>query len=350
MCEYNKTSTFEDIDYEKEYPYEIKNDYWKYNHLIVNGPDGVGKTSFVNNLIKDIYHINKLNIWNFEYMLNNYSNHSKNISVQTSDVHLNINPWNSGLDKHIIYEIINWYNTNKKITNNKINKFNTIVIDNIHNLSFFAQSSLRFIIDSNSWFCFFIFICSDIDKIIGAIKSRCQIIDLSYWIKIIEYLYNNCNVNVINYNILFISSKLFNECWQKIITLFDVVNQKIKYIVDLMMSVVNWNNANDEREIIIHIRKKIYDIYVWNIPYWFVIEKIYENITLNSVLLFRSLELPMKGDHWRSTCCGFIDLQLKIINTFQKFNAWWVNIKEYFYVLFIIINKLLLIFSNKKIE
>ncbi len=64
------------------------------------------------------------------------------------------------------------------INNNWINKYITIIINNSDNLSNYAQSSLRYIIERYVNNCKFIFICENSDKIIDAIKSRCVIIDM----------------------------------------------------------------------------------------------------------------------------------------------------------------------------
>lgn len=232
------------IDYDKKEIHTI-NWYVDMQNIIVYGNNWIGKSTFVDHLIKDIYQLNNLNAEISTFTINNYSNHCKEIIIKKSDYHIVINPENWGVDKYTIYETIETFNASINLKNNSNNKFNIIVVDNSHNLSYYAQSSLRCIIESNVNNCKFIFICNDIDKMIEAIISRCILINFKNPKKdnIWQFIYKIIDVNKFNIDEHNIKLLINNNVSLNIIKLYwDILSchSDKKLIINKLHSFINY--------------------------------------------------------------------------------------------------------------
>lgn len=160
----------EDIVFNKDIYIKLFNN--KYNdlpNLLIHGPPGCGKHTLINLLLKDIYGEDN-NIRNEIYEINEYGNNTKEIIIKQSNNHIVIEPNNNGLDKYIIQEIVNEYA--KRYNINKI-PYKIIFINNIDNLSYYAQTSLRCIMEKYYKTCKFILCSNQLSKIIEPLRSRC---------------------------------------------------------------------------------------------------------------------------------------------------------------------------------
>lgn len=161
----------EDITFHKEiYDKLFNNNYNDLPNLLIHGPHGSGKHTLINLLLKDIYGDDVNNIRNEIYLINEYGNNTKEIIIKQSNNHIVIEPNNNGLDKYIIQEIVNEYA--KRYNINKI-PYKIIFINNIDNLSYYAQTSLRCTMEKYYKTCKFILCSYQLSKIIEPLRSRC---------------------------------------------------------------------------------------------------------------------------------------------------------------------------------
>ena len=155
-----------------------KNTYQHYSelpNLFVHGVNGVGKHTLVNMLLYDIYNYDIIsNVSKEIYQIKGYGNSIIDVEIEQSQYHLIINPSNSGFDKYLIQEIVKEY-----AKKNLINIFNNnypykiIIINNIDNLSYYAQTALRCTMEKYYKTCRFILIGAQVSKLIDPIRSRC---------------------------------------------------------------------------------------------------------------------------------------------------------------------------------
>jgi replication factor C subunit 3/5 len=169
-------------------------------NILIHGPPGSGKHTFINLLLKDIYGEDINNIRNETYQINEYGNNTKEIDIKQSNYHIVIEPNNNGLDKYIIQEIVNEYA--KRYNIHKI-PYKIIFINNVDNLSYYAQTSLRCTMEKYYKTCKFILCSYQLSKIIEPLRSRCLNIRIPSPsnIEILEILLNiifkeNININL----------------------------------------------------------------------------------------------------------------------------------------------------------
>lgn len=161
----------EDIVFHKEiYKKLFNNNYNDLPNLLIHGPPGSGKHTLINLLLKDIYGNDVNNLRNETYQINEYGNNTKEIIIKQSNNHIVIEPNNNGLDKYIIQEIVNEYA--KRYNISKI-PYKIIFINNIDNLSYYAQTSLRCTMEKYYKTCKFILCSYQLSKIIEPLRSRC---------------------------------------------------------------------------------------------------------------------------------------------------------------------------------
>ena len=145
-------------------------------NLLIHGPSGCGKKTLIRLLLQEIYGIDVNNIRKETYSIIGYGNTNIDIEIEQSNYHLIIEPNNSGFDKYLIQEIVNEYAKRKliNITNNI--KYKIVLINNVDNLSYYAQTSLRCTMERYYQTCKFILCGYQVSKIIEPLKSRCLIV------------------------------------------------------------------------------------------------------------------------------------------------------------------------------
>lgn len=102
------------------------------------------------------------------------------VVVKQSNYHIVIEPNNNNFDRYLIQEIVKEYA--KKIPLNvfKTRKiFRTVLINNIDNLSYYAQTSLRRTMEKYSSTCRFIMWCTCSTRVIEPLISRCIFLTLN---------------------------------------------------------------------------------------------------------------------------------------------------------------------------
>lgn len=152
--------------------YEISTDNSLPN-ILFYGPDGSGKKTLVNLLLKFIFGNDIYDLKIIEYNIE-YSSKVTKISTKQSLHHMIINADNNNSDKYIIQQLVKLYARQIHITRYIDNKrFKIIVIYNIENLSEHAQMALRRTMETCTDTCRFVFTCNEITKVTDPLKSRC---------------------------------------------------------------------------------------------------------------------------------------------------------------------------------
>ena len=143
-------------------------------HIIFYGSSGVGKKTAINLFLEMLYdhQVHKLNDAIYTVSGSGYS--STDIVIKQSNYHIVIEPKNNNFDRYLIQDVVKEYAQHVPLnmfTANKI--FKTVLINNIDNLSYYAQTSLRRTMEKFSGTCRFIMYCRSLSKVIDPIRSRC---------------------------------------------------------------------------------------------------------------------------------------------------------------------------------
>jgi len=170
-----------------------KNDFDNLPHLLVYGNYGSGKKTLINMLLRRIYGNDAIKTKNITYSIIGYGTTETQETIEQSKYHIIIEPKNTGFDKYLIGEIVVNYAKQCKlgILDNNV-KFKVVLINNVDNLSYYAQAALRRIMEKYVSTCKFILCGYQISKIIEPLRSRCLQIRLPSPSKyeIIEVLMN----------------------------------------------------------------------------------------------------------------------------------------------------------------
>ena len=143
-------------------------------HIIFYGPDGAGKKTLIRLFLEMLYdsEVNKLD--DSIYKVSGSGNSNTDIIIKQSNYHIVIEPNNTNFDRYLIQDVVKEYA--KKVPLNVFTAkkcFKTVLINNVDNLSYYAQTSLRRTMEKYSSTCRFIMWCKSLSRVIDPIRSRC---------------------------------------------------------------------------------------------------------------------------------------------------------------------------------
>ena len=257
-------------------------------NLFIFGMSGCGKTSLINLLLKRIY--GNIKVMNVKYNIQGYGCNNIEVDIPQSIYHIEINPTSTGLDKYYVQEIIKEYAERKLITFDNVINFKIIWIKNIEKLSYYAQTSLRCIMEKYSNSCKFILSGKCISKVLEPIKSRCLLLNIpipkkldifkilmkiSYnekkFLKLEDYfeIINSCEYDIKN-AIFFLEMKYYN------IPIKIIWKENILEIIKILKNIINYNTITENN--IEKIRSILYKLFITNINSSLIIIKITENL------------------------------------------------------------------------
>jgi replication factor C subunit 3/5 len=165
-------------------------------HIIFCGPNGSGKKTMIKLFLTMLFNkdvVNKLKT--VSYDVNASNNKPTKEKIKQSDYHIVIEPKNTNYDKYLIHDIVREYAQRQSLGVFKNNRnFKIININNIDNMSYYAQTSLRRTMEQQTEICRFVMSCTTICKIIKPLRSRCMCIRVPSpdKIDIYEYLLKIC--------------------------------------------------------------------------------------------------------------------------------------------------------------
>lgn len=271
---------------------KIEHDNFRnFSNLLVYGPEQSGKKTVVKLLLNKMYGC-EVKTKSVEYTITNYGNSNIKIQVEQSNFHIEIDPTNKGIDKYIIQDIIGQYikfDGMKLFKNNM--KYRLVIINNVQNLSYYAQTSLRRMMEKYVRICRFIIIGNQISKIIEPLKSRCvpiklraptnnEIFDVLYniiqkeHIKIeLKQLIEICDKSNRNIKKGIWLLQMYNDIGS--IDYYENWKLNINEIVNLILK-INHNTVTET--ILDRINEYIYKIYITAIPPEKILNEILNNI------------------------------------------------------------------------
>lgn len=147
----------------------------KIPHIILYGADGVGKKTIARMFLESVFGNEVNDTIDRIYTINGSGNKVTNMTIKQSPYHIVIEPNNNNFDKYLIQNIVKeyakWIPISDVFGGNK--QFKIVLINNVDNLTYYAQMSLRRTMEKNSRTCRFLMVCNAISKLIDPLKSRC---------------------------------------------------------------------------------------------------------------------------------------------------------------------------------
>jgi replication factor C subunit 3/5 len=144
-------------------------------HMIFYGPPESGKKTLIHFFLEKIFDqsVHKTSL--APYTITNTGNSSvSEVTVPQSNYHIIIDPSNNNFDRYLIQDVVKQYAQIAPLNVFKTKRsFKMVLINNIDNLSYYAQASLRRTIEKYSKTCRFIMWCRSLSKVIEPLKSRC---------------------------------------------------------------------------------------------------------------------------------------------------------------------------------
>jgi replication factor C subunit 3/5 len=157
----------------------FNNNFNNLPNLLIHGVAGSGKSTLIKLLLQHIYGKDAIKTKKETYSISGYGNSNIDIDIRQSAYHIIIEPNNSGFDKYLIQELVNEYAKRKIINVSSMDEkkspvsFKIVLINNVDNLSFYAQTSLRCTMEKYHETCKFILCGNQVTKILEPLRSRC---------------------------------------------------------------------------------------------------------------------------------------------------------------------------------
>jgi replication factor C subunit 3/5 len=143
-------------------------------HSIFYGNPGSGKKTLINLFLEMIFDNSIYNLDDSKYTVISSGNIENEVIVKQSDHHIIIEPNNNNFDRYLIQDIVKEYARRYPLCIfEKSRNFKIVLINNLDNLSYYAQTSLRRTIEKYSKTCRFIMWCHSLSKVIEPLRSRC---------------------------------------------------------------------------------------------------------------------------------------------------------------------------------
>lgn len=144
-------------------------------HLIFYGPAGAGKKTLVKIFLENLYNDESVHkLIDTPYKVYSGNNKPNEVIIKQSNYHIIIEPNNNNFDKYLIQYVVKDYAKKLPLCVFTTEKpFKIVLINNIDNLSYYAQTSLRRTMEKYSSTCRFIMICKSLSSVIDPIRSRC---------------------------------------------------------------------------------------------------------------------------------------------------------------------------------
>ena len=257
----------------------ICGEYNNFPNIFIHGPNGSGKKTLINLILKDMFGDEVFDIKKEEYSILLFGNKKETIHLDQSKFHLIINPTNSAFDRYLVQDIVKTYCSQFTLdmVKNK-NKFKVVIINNIDKLSYYAQTSLRCSMEKYIHNCKFILCGYNMSKVIDPLKGRCLSIRLSkptdsdiYRLLLNISAKENKLLKQVEYN------EIIKKCERNPKLALWLLETKylglnlelifwknnLKQVVEIIMKIINKKDV--EHLELMTIRNLIYEVYITNI-------------------------------------------------------------------------------------
>jgi replication factor C subunit 3/5 len=145
-------------------------------HILFYGPDGCGKKTIISKFLEMLYDKKVNDVVDSIYNVSGSGNSVTQVTIKQSNYHIIIEPNNNNFDRYLIQDVVKEYAKRMPLCVFSAKKvFKTVLINNVDNLSFHAQTSLRRTLELYSNTCRFIMWSRTLSKVIKPLRSRCSL-------------------------------------------------------------------------------------------------------------------------------------------------------------------------------
>lgn len=146
-------------------------------HVIFYGQPGSGKKVMLWLFLEMLFDKTVYDIKNISYDIIGSGGKIIKENVKQSDYHISIEPKNTNFDRYLIHDIVKEYAKRISLGVYQTNRpFRCVQINNLDNLSYYAQTALRRMMENYSDKCKFIMWCNSLSRVIKPLRSRCMCI------------------------------------------------------------------------------------------------------------------------------------------------------------------------------
>lgn len=149
-------------------------------HILFCGPEGSGKKTIIRMFLEMLFDSDVHDLEDAPYSVNGSGNKPVTVTIKQSNYHIVIEPNNNNFDRYLIQDIVKEYAKKIPFGVFKTKKiFKIVLINNVDNLSYYAQTSLRRTMEKYSSTCRFLMWCSSSSRVIEPLISRCIFLTIS---------------------------------------------------------------------------------------------------------------------------------------------------------------------------
>ena len=143
-------------------------------HIIFYGPEGSGKKTIIRLFLEMLFDETVHKIKDTTYKVIGSGNKIILEKVKQSNYHIVIDPKNNNFDRYLIHDIVKEYAKRRSLNVFQTTRsFKVVLINNLDNMSYYAQTSLRRTMERYNDKCRFIMWCRSLSKVIKPLQSRC---------------------------------------------------------------------------------------------------------------------------------------------------------------------------------
>jgi replication factor C subunit 3/5 len=142
-------------------------------HIILYGPEGSGKKTMRKIFLEMLFDASVNNTKPTKYRVVGSGNKKTDELIKQSSYHIEIDPKGNNSDRYLIHDVVKKYAKRGSLNvYDTKRQFKVVLINNLDNLSYYAQTSLRRTMERYDS-CRFIMWCNSLSKIIKPLQSRC---------------------------------------------------------------------------------------------------------------------------------------------------------------------------------
>lgn len=143
-------------------------------HIIFYGPEGAGKKTIIRLFLEMLFDKTVHKTKDTAYKVTGSGNKTTIEKVKQSNYHITIDPKNNNFDRYLIHDIVKEYAKRKSLNVFQTTRiFKIVLINNLDNMSYYAQTSLRRTMERYNDKCRFVMWCKSLSKVITPLQSRC---------------------------------------------------------------------------------------------------------------------------------------------------------------------------------
>lgn len=277
-------------------------------HIIFYGPEGSGKKTIIRLFLEMLYDKNVHKLVNSEYNITGSGNSVNQVIIKQSNYHIIIEPNNNNFDRYLIQEVVKEYARRRPLNIFATKKvFKTVLINNVDNLPYYAQTSLRRTLEKYSDTCRFIMWSRSLSKVITPLRSRCycfkvksptesELMDMLLHISSKELI----NIELKDYEYIL---KKSNKNVKKALWLLELYkfNEGLETTYDQVIDIIVKKLLECKITFLLSIRDLLYKIMITNINGTNIIKNIVDRLMehdeLSDVCKYLIVEASAKYEH-----------------------------------------------------